>query len=222
MSDCSRIPAPFVSPWLLQVPSWADLTGAEKGQTSAGPRGSRYLSLLWGRLFQAVPVRLCLPSLQHPLWKKSLHLGPPSEHTFQCLPLTLRVLPARPLGLPLCRPTPQEISSLILTISHPHGLSPLPTLHHRGLSGFPASICVGLCFRALLTPSRDVVSLSPTIPLGWPDLWCTALPETPPGSMRRAGVSRISLGQLSLCIPWSLQHEPPTPTCSTHSGLGSL
>lgn len=42
-------------------------------QSSEGLR--RYLFLPWGPLFQAVLVRLCLPSLRHPLRKKSHHLG---------------------------------------------------------------------------------------------------------------------------------------------------
>lgn len=42
-------------------------------QSSEGLR--RYLFLPWGPLFQAVLVLLCLPSLRHPLRKKSHHLG---------------------------------------------------------------------------------------------------------------------------------------------------
>lgn len=127
--------------------SWADGGGAEKSRV-AGPRGGRYLSLPWGRLFQAVRVRLCLPSLRHPLWKKSARLGAP-----------LSPDPVRCVEEPQQASRAPEISCLLLTAPVPRRFQPSSHLHHRGLRGFLPQICIGTLLPGPPHPSRDEVSL---------------------------------------------------------------
>lgn len=119
-------------------------------QSSEGLR--TYLFLPWGPLFQAVLVRLCLPSLRHPLRKKSHHLG---LTLMQCDVWGDGKEKASSVSV-LSAPSRGGGSSL----PHPHpGISPLPL---RTLHSLPCC-------------PRDVFVPLSTYPSGRPSL----LPGTP-------------------------------------------
>lgn len=114
--------------------------GKERGRPLCPGRGApgpeRYLCLPWGPLFPAVLVRLCLPSVQCPLRKKSQALrtcpstGPVCSaggSSWECPPPPLPPAAVRPHPPPPPHPAPDGTLLPRLPPASVTGLSGLPT-----------------------------------------------------------------------------------------------